>query len=187
MIDDYDFLTTCDISGFIKEDIRALVLYKSEINENKTVVDINSGVGELSSEFSNIAKKVTIIDKNPMAIEFSKKNISKFGNIGKAEFINDDELNGLDEIDNFDLAILKPKDENIDEILERIHEKLNSKGKIIIITNIMDFFINSVNKLSDLLYNPKITQVNISNGQLLNKGVKMESQNPMIIITVKKR
>ena len=47
--------------------------------------------------------------------------------------------------------------------------------------------VNIVNKLSDLNYNAQITQVNISKGQLLQKGIKLESQNPMTIISVKKR
>ena len=58
---------------------------------------------------------------------------------------------------------------------------------MLILTNILDFEVDIVNKLSQLNYNPKITQINISNGILLNKGIKMESQNPMNLIYVKKR
>ena len=55
------------------------------------------------------------------------------------------------------------------------------------LTNFLDIEVNIVNKLDELNYNPQITQVNISKGQLLYKGIKMESQDPMTIIFAKKR
>ena len=57
MINDFDFLTTCDISGFLKEEIRSILLYKSDVKDSDIVLDINCGVGEISSEYSNIAQK----------------------------------------------------------------------------------------------------------------------------------
>lgn len=149
MIRDFDFINTCDISGFIKEDIRAIVLYKSNINENEVVLDINAGVGEISAEFSKLAKETICIDSNENAIEISKENIKKHGNIDKAKFINKDEITALEEIDDFDVAILKLKENNIDSILDIIHNKINSKGRIIILTNIVDFVSLAVNKLSE--------------------------------------
>ena len=58
---------------------------------------------------------------------------------------------------------------------------------MLILTNILDFEVNMINKLDELNYNPQITHINISNGLLLNKGIKLESQNPMTVISVKKR
>ena len=71
--------------------------------------------------------------------------------------------------------------------MEKVHEKINSKGRILILTNILDYEVNIVKKLDEMNYNPQITQVNISKGLLLNKGIKLESQNPMTLIYVKKR
>ena len=58
MINDFDLLTTCDISGFLKEEIRSIIIYKSDVKDSDIVLDINCGVGEISSEFSNLAQKV---------------------------------------------------------------------------------------------------------------------------------
>ena len=41
--------------------------------------------------------------------------------------------------------------------------------------------------LTDLGYNPKIMEVNVSNGRVLDRGVLMISENPIAIITAKKR
>ena len=187
MINDFDFLTTCDISGFLKEEVRSVLIYKSDVKDTDIVLDINCGVGEISTEFSNRAQKVYAIDESQQAITISQENIKKHGNIDKVELINEDELSALEKIDNFDIAIIKAKTDNYNEIIEKVHEKINSKGRMLILTNILDYEVNIVNALSELNYNPKITQISISNGILLNKGIKMESQNPMTIISIKKR
>ena len=77
MINDFDLLTTCDISGFIKEEIRSILIYKSDVKDSDIVLDINCGVGEISSEFSNLAQKVYSIDESPQAIKISQNNIKK--------------------------------------------------------------------------------------------------------------
>ena len=187
MINDFDLLTTCDISGFLKEEIRSILIYKSDVKDSDIVLDINCGVGEISTEFSKLAQKVYAIDESEQAATISQENIRKHGNIDKVEIINEDELSAIEKIENFDIAILNAKKDNYNEIIEKVHEKINSKGRMLILTNILDFEVDIVNKLSQLNYNPKITQINISNGILMNKGIKMESQNPMTIISVKKR
>ena len=187
MINDFDFLTTCDISGFLKEEIRSILLYKSNVKDTDIVLDINCGVGEISTEFSNIAQKVYAIDESIQAITISEENIKKHGNIDKVELVNESELSAIEKIDDFDIAILKAKNENFNEIIDKIHKKINSKGRILILSNILDYEVAIVKKLDELNYNPQITQINISKGLLLNKGIKLESQNPMTIISVKKR
>jgi cobalt-precorrin-6B (C15)-methyltransferase len=187
MINDFDLLTTCDISGFIKEEIRSIIIYKSDVKDSDIVLDINCGVGEISSEFSNLAQKVYAIDESPQAITISQNNIKKHGNIDNVELMNEDELSAIEKIESFDIAILHAKNDNYNEIIDIVHEKINSKGRILILTNILDYEVNIVKKLDEMNYNPQITQVNISKGLLLNKGIKLESQNPMTLIYVKKR
>ena len=187
MINDFDLLTTCDISGFIKEEIRSILIYKSDVKDSDIVLDINCGVGEISSEFSNLAQKVYAIDESPQAITISQNNIKKHGNIDNVELMNEDELSAIEKIESFDIAILHAKNDNYNEIIDIVHEKINSKGRILILTNILDYEVNIVKKLDEMNYNPQITQVNISKGLLLNKGIKLESQNPMTLIYVKKR
>ena len=187
MINDFDFLTTCDISGFLKEEVRSILIYKSNVKDTDIVLDINCGIGEVSTEFSNLAQKVYAIDESLQAITISEENIKKHGNIDKVELVNESELSAIEKIDDFDIAILKAKNENFNEIIEKVHEKINSNGRILILSNILDYEVAIVKKLDELNYNPQITQINISKGLLLNKGIKLESQNPMTIISVKKR
>ena len=72
-------------------------------------------------------------------------------------------------------------------VLNIIDAKLNSKGRIIITAILVDTKIEAINKLKELNYNPKLMEVNISNGRVLDRGVMMISENPIAIITAKKR
>ena len=96
MINDFDLLTTCDISGFIKEEIRSILIYKSDFKDSDIVLDINCGVGEISSEFSNLAQKIYAIDESQQAITISQNNIKKHGNIDNVELINENELSAIE-------------------------------------------------------------------------------------------
>ena len=95
--------------------------------------------------------------------------------------------NALKDIDNIDIAIVGGSGRELENILDIIHSKLNSKGRIIITAILVDTKIEAVNKLKELNYNPKIMEVNISNGRVLDRGVMMISENPIAVITAKKR
>ena len=101
--------------------------------------------------------------------------------------INDDGANALKDIDDIDIAIVGGSGRKLEDILEIVDEKLNSKGRIIVTAILVDTKVETINKLKDLGYNPKIMEVNISNGRVLDRGILMISENPIAIMTAKKR
>jgi len=187
MLEDKDFIKSCDVPGPTKEAIRAIILYKSEVSSEDRVIDCGCGTGGITCEFSQRAKEVISIDTNPEAIEITEKNLDKFGLGDNVTLINDNGANALKDIDNIDIAIVGGSGRELENILDIIHSKLNSKGRIIITAILVDTKIEAVNKLKELNYNPKIMEVNISNGRVLDRGVMMISENPIAVITAKKR
>ena len=188
MINDFDLIQSCDVSGFVKEEARAILLYKSKVTEEDVVLDINCGIGELTAEFSNLANEVIAIDKSPISMDLTKENLKQNGSKENVKLIENDAKNMLEYLDNFDIAILRcDEEELIEELLEKIHKNINSKGRIFIISNLLNIQYTAIEALDKLGYNPQITNISISRGLLLNKGIKMESLNPTAIISVKKR
>ena len=187
MLEDKDFIKSCDVPGPTKEAIRAIIRYKSEVSSQDKVVDCGCGTGGITCEFSQRAREVISIDINPEAIEITQENLNKFGLGDNVTLINDNGANALKDIDNIDIAIVGGSGRELENILEIIHSKLNSNGRIIITAILVDTKIEAVNKLKELNYNPKIMEVNISNGRVLDRGVMMISENPIAIITAKKR
>ena len=107
--------------------------------------------------------------------------------IDNVELINDSGSNALKNIDNMDIAVVGGSGRELEDILEIIDSKLNPKGRIIVTAILVDTKIEAINKLKKLNYNPKIMEVNISNGRVLDRGVMMISENPIAIINANKR
>ena len=187
MLEDNDFIKSCDVPGPTKEAIRAILLYKSEVTSYDKVVDCGCGTGGLTCEFSQRARQVISIDTNPEAIETTKRNLDKFGLGDNVTLINDDGANVIKDIDDIDIAIVGGSGRQLENILDLVDEKLNSKGRILITAILVDTKVEAINKLKDLGYNPKIMEVNVSNGRVLDRGILMISENPIAIITAKKR
>jgi len=187
MLEDKDFIKSCDVPGPTKEAIRAILLYKSEVTSTDKVVDCGCGTGGITCEFSQRASEVISIDTNPEAIEVTSRNLKKFSLGDNVTLINDDGVNALKDIDDIDIAIVGGSGKQLESILEIVDEKLNSKGRILITAILVDTKVEAVNKLKSLGYNPKLMEVNVSNGRILDRGVLMISENPIAIITAKKR
>ena len=187
MLQDNDFIKSCDVPGPTKEAIRAIILYKSDVKPTDKVVDCGCGTGGITCEFSQRAGEVISIDTNPEAIEITSRNLKKFGLGENVTLINDDGANALNDIDNIDIAVVGGSGRQLENILDVVDEKLNSKGRIIITAILVDTKVEAIDKLKSLGYNPKIMEVNVSNGRVLDRGVLMISENPIAIITAKKR
>lgn len=187
MLEDNEFIKTCDVPGPTKEAIRAIILYKSEVTSSDRVVDCGCGTGGITCEFAQRAGEVISIDTNPEAIEVTSKNLKKFGLGENVTLINDDGANALKDVDGIDIAVVGGSGRQLEDILDVINEKLNPKGRIIITAILVDTKVEAVNKLKDLGYNPKLMEINASNGRILDRGILMISENPIAIITAKKR
>ena len=184
---DTDFIKSCDVPGPTKEAIRAIILYKSDVSPTDKVVDCGCGTGGITCEFAKRAGEVISIDTNPEAIEITSKNLEKFGLGDNVKLINDDGANALKDIDGIDIAIVGGSGRQLENILDIVHEKLNSKGRIIITAILVDTKVEAINKLKSLGYNPQIMEVNVSNGRVLDRGILMISENPIAIMTAQKR
>ena len=187
MLEDMDFIKSCDVPGPTKEAIRAIIIYKSEVSGTDKVVDCGCGTGGITCEFAQRANEVISIDTNPEAVEITKKNLKKFGLGDNVTLINDKGSAALKDIDNIDIAIVGGSGRELEDILDIVDGKLNPNGRIIITAILVDTKVEAVNKLKDLGYNPKIMEVNISNGRVLDRGIMMFSENPIAVITAKKR
>ena len=124
MLDDKDFIKSCDVPGPTKEAIRAIILYKSDVKNTDKVVDCGCGTGGITCEFAQRAGEVISIDTNPEAIEITSKNLEKFGLGENVTLINDNGANALKDIDNIDIAIVGGSGRELENILDIVHEKL---------------------------------------------------------------
>ena len=188
MFKDDDFISTCDVPGPTKEEIRALLLYKADVKSNDVVVDIGCGTGGITVEFLKCGCKVYSIDKNPEAIDLTKNNIDKLiEDKYKSVILKTDGVTALKCIDNFDIAVIGGSGNDLEKILDEVDLKLNPKGRILITAILVDTKVEAINKLKDLGYNPKLVEINVSKGRILDRGIMMMANNPIAIISASKR
>lgn len=185
MIEDSDFISSNEVPGPTKEEIRCLLLCKSEVSSNDIVVDIGCGTGGITTEFAKIAKKVIAIDKNSKAIQLTSKNLQKHAVDKKVDLIENDGISALKSIENIDIAIIGGSGGDLNKIIQTVSSKLNPNGRIVITAILIDTKVQAINKLKELGYKPNIIEVNISKGKVLERGVMMEALNPISIIYTK--
>ena len=184
MIKDEDFMSLKEVPGPTKEEIRCLVICKSQVSSNDLVVDIGCGTGGITTEMAKKAKKVIAIDKNPKAIELTQKNIEKHEVYEKVDLIKNDGISALDSIGSIDIAIVggSGSENDLDEILELAISKLNPNGRIIITAILINTKLKAIQKLKQKNITPEIIEVNISKGHIIERGVMMKAENPIAII-----
>ncbi|MDO8869888.1 MAG: precorrin-6Y C5,15-methyltransferase (decarboxylating) subunit CbiT [Methanobacteriaceae archaeon] len=182
MFRDSDFKTKKDVPGPTKEEIRCLVICKSKVKKDDTVVEIGCGTGGLTLEFTKRSKQVYSIDKNPKAVKLTRENLLKHELLDNVKLFEDDALSVLNSIPKFDILMIGGSGGDLYSIIEKASTKLNPGGRIIVTAILMETKTQSISKLKELGFEVEIIEVNISKGRIIDRGTMMFSQNPIAII-----
>lgn len=187
MIQDKDFITSENIPGPTKEEIRCLVICKSEVKTTDIVVDIGCGTGGLTLEFAKRAGKVYAVDRNIEAINLTNKNLKKHNLKEKTKIIHDDALNALKNIDCIDILMIGGSGGNLPLIIKEGYKKLKNNGRIIITSILLETPVEAIKTLNELKLTPEVVNISISKGEMLKRGTLMFANNPITIIKCKKK
>ncbi len=186
MIKDNEFIKNPNIPGPTKEEIRCLIMCKSQVSAEDIVVDVGCGIGGLTTEFARRASKVYAIDKNKAALHTARKNLEKQGVLEKVELIEGSATQILDDIPKFDIIMIGGSNGELPSILIKGYEKINKNGRIIISSILMETASEAVSVLKKLDIIPEVVNVSISKGKILERGTMMTAQNPITIISARK-
>ncbi len=186
MIPDEDFIKDPDIPGPTKEEIRCLVICKSGVSKEDTVVDVGCGTGGLTLEFARKAGKVYAVDKNPNAIKITSRNLKKHGLEDNVKLITGSAPRVFDELPNFNILMVGGSSGELSAIIEEGYKKLNHHGKIIVTAILLETRLEAILNLRKIGLTPDIIDVHISKGKMIKRGTMMEGKNPVAIISAKK-
>lgn len=168
-----------------KEDIRALSIWKMNLNENSTVLDVGSGSGSITVQASKLAASGSIyaIERNEEAYKITKENIEKFNCLnttlvkGEASevlemYINEGKI--------FDSIFIGGSGGNLVNIISQCSQLLSENGTIVMNFITLDNAYKAIEMVKKLNYKIDISMVNISK----NKGESymMIANNPIYII-----
>lgn len=187
MIKDDDFIKNPGVPGPTKEEVRCLVICKSGVKEDDTVVDIGCGTGGLTVEFAKRAKYVNAVDRNQDAIETTSQNVEKHGVTAKVRTINADALEALDTIEIFDILVVGGSGGDLPTIIKKGYHKLNTGGRIVVTAILVETKFEAISTLRDLKVEPEVVDISIAKGELTSRGTMMYARNPITIISARKK
>ncbi len=186
MISDEDFIKDPDIPGPTKEEIRCLVLCKSEVSQEDTVVDVGCGTGGLTLEFAIKAEKVYAADKNPNALKITNMNLEKHKLQDNVELIQGSAPQVFNELPPFNILMVGGSSGELSAIIEEGYKKLKPNGKIIVTAILLETRLEAILNMQKVGLTPDIVDVHISKGKMIKRGTMMEGRNPVAIISAKK-
>lgn len=187
MIKDRDFIKNPDVPGPTKEEVRCIVMCKSQVSEDDSVVDIGCGTGGLTVEFAKRAKFVHSIDRNHDAIKTTSRNVEKYGVKDKVGMIESDALEAIETLVNFDLLMIGGSGGELPAIIKKGYEKLNSGGRIVVTAILVETKLEAISILQDLGMEPDVVDVSIAKGEVSARGTMMLARNPITIISAEKK
>lgn len=183
MIRDSDFLTKSKVPGPTKEEIRCLVLCKSQVNSKDIVVDIGSGTGGLTLEFAKRASKVYSVDKNVEAINLTTQNLEKFGLTSKVTLLTGNATNVLDNLPPFNLLFIGGSGGELSALIKKGYSKLKIDGRIMVTAILLETATEAIETLKNLGMDVDVVNVSISKAKILERGTMMKANNPITIIS----
>ncbi|MEN4018409.1 MAG: precorrin-6Y C5,15-methyltransferase (decarboxylating) subunit CbiT [Methanobacterium sp.] len=187
MIPDNEFITSKDVPGPTKEEIRCLVLCKAEVSPDDVVVDIGCGTGGLTLEFAKRVRKVYAIDKDINAVNLTLENLKRHGLEHKVSIIKNDALSALKEIDKFDVLMIGGSGGDLPLIIEEGYRKLGESGRILITSILLETPVEAIKTMKKLEMKIELINVAVFRGKILERGTMMYSNNPITIISARNR
>lgn len=179
----------CFIRGSVpmtKEEIRALVISKLDLERESVLWDIGAGTGSVSVEASRKTPvaKIIAFEKNPEGIELIYKNIEKFScrNIEVIEGTFPDDFN----IQDFDMpthVFIGGSDGRIKQIIDQLRE-LNPNIKIVISSVTLETIAALTEYIRERELPVETAFVSVSKTKTLGNYHMLQGANPVAIFTM---
>jgi precorrin-6Y C5,15-methyltransferase (decarboxylating) len=167
-----------------KAEIRAVTLSKLRLTSGLTMWDLGAGSGSISIEASLFIKRgiIIAIEKSPFRIEQIKKNKSRF-KVKNLTIIPAVLPDGLEDLPRPDRIFIGGGGKDLAKIIRISSKYLNPQGIMVINTVLMSSVATTIDTLKNLDFKTDVVQMQVSRGQAMPWGERLEAQNPIWIIS----
>lgn len=168
-----------------KSEVRSISISKLKlIRKDHVIWDIGSGSGSVGIEasFQNPWGQVFCIEKNPGRIPDIIQNIQNF-NRSNVMVVNQDFPNGVDDLKPPDRIFIGGGGKNLEQILETACTRLKAGGIMVINTVLLETVHIAFSMLEKKQFSPQMVQVQVSRSTAMPFGNRLESLNPVWIIS----
>ena len=172
-----------------KEEVRAIQISKARLSTGQTVLDIGCGSGSITVEAGlqiETSGKIVAVDIDPNAIELTKLNLEKFG-VSNVTLILGNAKEKMSELPEADAIFIGGTGGDTQEIVQLCESKLQSGGRIVIGTILIETLYAVLQTIDKLKFNSvDITQITIGKSRKTSTGTMMLARNPVTIISATK-
>ena len=172
-----------------KEEVRTIQISKARLSTGQTVLDIGCGSGSITVEAGlqiETSGKIIAVDIDPNAIELTKLNLKKFG-VSNATLILGNAKEKMSELPDADAIFIGGTGGDTQEIVQLCESKLQSGGRIVIGTILIETLYAVLQTIDKLKFNSvDITQITIGKSRKTSTGTMMLARNPVTIISATK-
>lgn len=169
-----------------KEEVRAIVLSKLDIENAKKFLDVGAGTGSVCIEAAlrNKNLNVTAIERHEHAVELINANKEKF------HVKNLDVIEGYAPFrteERYDAIFIGGTAKKLEEIIDWSYEILNEGGKVCANFIILNTFYKALEIFKNKKFkNIDVSMVSVSKLEKLGSGEYFKPQNPIFLISAEK-
>jgi cobalt-precorrin-6B (C15)-methyltransferase len=173
-----------DMVPITKEDVRSLVISKLRLKRGASAIDIGCGSGSITVELciQTGSGNIYAIDFDENAVNLTHRNLNKFGL--KSNVIMSKAENVLASLPKVDAVVVGGTWGNTEHIIEMAIERLDSGGRIVVDTILIETMYKALNAFSrSELHEIDITQVIIAKAKRVSTGTMLIARNPVLILS----
>jgi len=171
-----------------KEEIRAIVLEKLELQSDDIFMDIGAGTGAVAIEaaFRLTQGNVIAIERKDEAVDLIRKNIRKH-NLSNLKLLQALAPGGMKNLENINKYFIGGSGGNLVKILDLIGQKA-PEGSIVVATAILiDTMYQAYHYFRDHSFEVELIQVSVNKAEREKKAGMLLAANPIFILTAKKK
>jgi cobalt-precorrin-6B (C15)-methyltransferase len=130
---------------------------------------------------------VYAVDKDPGAVELTRRNAERFGVGNRVVVIHGEAPGVLSSIRNIDVAFVGGGSERIEEIMRALVNVLSANGRVVLDAILIETVSRALGVLVELGFvNIEVTEVVVAKGMRTRVGTAMIARNPVFIVSAEK-
>ena len=185
-IEDDEFIR--DKVPMTKQEVRTLTVGKLGLTKDAIVYDIGAGSGSVSIEIALQSPEIKVyaIEKEELACQLMENNKRKFA-ADNVEIINGTAPEKMEDLPAPTHVFIGGSSGNLKSILEHVYEK-NKEAKVVLNTvslETLNEILNLANENENWILD--VTQIQASKAKKMGRYQLMMGQNPVYIVTIKKK
>ncbi|MCC6020208.1 MAG: precorrin-6Y C5,15-methyltransferase (decarboxylating) subunit CbiT [Thermoproteaceae archaeon] len=183
-IPDEEFIRDPEIP-ITREEVRVIVLSKLKVRPGDVVLDVGCGTGSVSVEAALMGARVYAMDKNPKAVELTRRNAEKFGVLDRIRVVLGEAPRDLPRHTRFTSAFIGGGGRGLPKIVPEVARLVEPGGRIVLSVTALESLAALIPALEELDY--EVVLVQVARGKRAGGYTLLSPLSPVYVVTVRLR